>query len=292
MTQQPSKEPNARPNARPNSQLDTQPDIRSGKEPACKLFKPLSVAVAAATDTGQVRPQNEDAYLINHALGLFAVADGVGGHGGGSEASLICVNELPQVLRSALLNVNAEILSNSEIQNHLNDSIVAVNKRVFQAGAHMEVEGHMGTTLTGGLFLDSGIALIFNVGDSRTYVYRENRLSQITTDQSWYQSWLDSGRMGSEPPKNVILQGIGLDDDVVADWTVTACQANDLWLMCTDGLSDLLSDTEISNRIKHHIAVDEPLETLCAELISAANEAGGEDNITVLALQPKNYKTT
>lgn len=274
-------------------------------------YKPLSVVVAAATDAGRVRPHNEDAYLIDDELGLFAVADGVGGHGGGSEASLLCVTELPQILRTALVeNPKSDNQTDNQtddqtnhspehnaqqtqiLQAHLNESIAAVNEQVFQAGADMEAEGRMGTTLTGGLFLDNGYALIFNVGDSRTYVYRNNELSQVTTDQSWYQSWLDNGCVGAAPPKNVILQGIGLDDQVVADWVVTDYQANDLWLMCSDGLSDLVGDTELANRIKHHLLSGEPLKTLCADLISAANEAGGEDNITVLALQPNINKTT
>ena len=167
-----------------------------------------------------------------------------------------------------------------------------VNEQVFQAGADMKPEGRMGTTLTGGLFLDNGQALIFNVGDSRTYVYRNDKLTQMTVDQSWYQSWLDNGCVGVAPPKNVILQGVGLDEHVVTDWVVCDCQTNDLWLMCSDGLSDLVGDTEIQNRIKHHLTSGETLNTLCAELITAANEAGGEDNITVLALRPNNNRST
>ena len=253
---------------------------------------PLSVDVAAATDTGRVRRHNEDAFLIDDELGLFAVADGVGGHGGGSEASLICVTEFPQIVRTAMGSLKSEALNESEIQSQLDESIGALNEQVFQAGADMEAEGRMGTTLTGGLFLENGKALIFNVGDSRTYVYRNDQLTQVTLDQSWYQSWLDNGCIGAAPPRNVILQGIGLDNSVVPDWVVTECQSNDLWLMCSDGLSDLVGDTEIANRIKHHIASGEPLESLCAELVSAANEAGGEDNITVLAMQPGSKETT
>jgi len=262
-------------------------------------ISPLSVRVAAATDTGRVRAHNEDAYLIDDALGLFAVADGVGGHGGGSEASLLCVTELPQLLRTELSNKTEASTDATDahqktlkLQSQLNASLSAVNEQVFQAGAEMEAEGRMGTTLTGGLFLNNGSALIFNVGDSRTYVYRNNELSQVTIDQSWYQSWLDNGSIGVAPPKNVILQGIGLEDDVAADWVLTECKANDLWLMCSDGLSDLVGDTEISNRIKHHLTSGEPLITLCTDLVAAANEAGGEDNITVLALQPDNNKPT
>ncbi len=248
---------------------------------------PLSVAVAAASDTGKVRSNNEDAYLIDEELGLFAVADGVGGHLGGSEASTITVTELPNILRTAFIAYHKKELTDPKIQSLLDESIEAVNSEVYRAGGAKGNTSRMGTTLTGALFLDSGNALIFNVGDSRTYCYRDKTLNQITTDQSWYQSWLDTGQIGSAPPKNVILQGIGLDEQVVPDWVVSGCQANDLWLMCSDGLTDLVSDDAITSMLEDHLDKSQPLSELCATLINAANDAGGEDNITVLALKLK-----
>jgi len=254
---------------------------------------PLPVIVAAASHTGRVRAHNEDAYLIDTELGLYAVADGVGGHGGGSDASALTVSDLPQRLRKSIERHTTRDLTDPELQTLLDESIEAVNARVYEAGAAMEAVGRMGTTLTGGLFLNSGNALIFNVGDSRTYCYRDETLSCITTDQSWYQSWLDAGSIGPAPPRNVILQGIGLDEKVVADWSVASCQANDLWIMCSDGLSDLLTDADILSIVKKQLAKSTPtkidrsvLSLLCEALVDAANEAGGDDNITVIALSP------
>lgn len=245
----------------------------------------LPVSVAAATDTGKVRSNNEDAFLIDEALGLFAVADGVGGHRGGSEASTMTVSELPKLLRTAYNERSGKDLTDPEIQSLLDESIDAINHEVYKAGGNDRNSSRMGTTLTGALFLESGNALIFNVGDSRTYCYRDKTLKQITTDQSWYQSWLDTGQVGSAPPKNVILQGIGLDEAVVPDWVVSGCQANDLWLMCSDGLTDLVNDDAITEMVETFLESSQTLNELCKTLIKAANDAGGDDNITVLALK-------
>lgn len=253
---------------------------------------PLPLEIAAGSDVGRVRRHNEDAYLVEHDLGLFAVADGVGGHGGGAEASLLTVTELPKLLRTKLeMDANKE-MSDPEIQALLDGSLDVVNAQVYAAGAAMISNARMGTTLTGGIFLDSGNAMIFNVGDSRTYRYRNEELECVTKDQSWYQSWLDAGRIGPAPPRNVILQGIGLDESVVPDWVVTDCQVNDLWLMCSDGLSDKLSDAALTEIFKQHQIEKRSLDTLCDTFIAAANDAGGDDNITVLLLQPKPSKPT
>jgi len=268
---------------------------------------PIPVRVAADTDTGQTRQHNEDAFLIASELGLFAVADGVGGHEGGVEASRLVVTELPEFFKAqitskdsdehtddaALTNASTnnstilnESLTDTDFQRRLYRAIREVNTCVFKAGGQRATETRMGATLTGALFLSSGSTLIFNVGDSRTYCYRDKTLSCITKDQSWYQSWLDNGSVGAPPPKSIILQGVGLDETVVPDWSVKPWQANDLWLMCSDGLSDRVDEDEISRMIEAHFENDTSLVTLCGELIAAANAAGGEDNITVLALRP------
>jgi len=269
---------------------------------------PVPVRVAADTDTGLVRDANEDAFLIASELGLFAVADGVGGHVGGVEASRLVVSGLPEFLKkeisthtngdlgnddtvvtnssshsSTLLN---ETLNDTDIQRRLYRAIRKVNTEVFVAGGEKASESRMGATLTGALFLSSGTTLVFNVGDSRTYCYRDKELSCITKDQSWYQSWLDNGSLGTPPPKSVILQGVGLDETVTPDWSVKPWQANDLWLMCSDGLTDRVSDENITRMIEAHLEKNTSLVALCGELITAANQAGGEDNITVLALRP------
>ncbi len=250
-------------------------------------FLPLPVEIAAASDVGRVRSHNEDAYLAEHDLGLFAVADGVGGHGGGADASQLAVSELPKLLRTTLSMQSNKDLSDPEFQALLDGALDVVNAQVYAAGAAMVSSARMGTTLTGGIFLNSGNAMIFNVGDSRTYRYRNQTLECITKDQSWYQSWLDSGQYGAAPPRNVILQGIGLDEHVVPDWVVTDCQANDLWLMCSDGLSDKITDAKLAELLDEHQSDNSPLNSLCATLIAVANDAGGDDNITVLLLKPQ-----
>ncbi len=250
------------------------------------MHSPARATAAAATDVGRVRIHNEDAYLVDHELGLFAVADGVGGHGGGSEASQLTVTELPKLFTTALSQNVEQSTTEDVLKSLMDESIHAVNGQVFDAGTGREKDGRMGTTLTGGLFLDNGTALIFNVGDSRTYVFRDKTLTQVTVDQSWYQSWLDDGGVGIAPPKNVILQGIGLDKQVYTDWVTSPYQSNDVWLMCSDGLTDLLSDEDISRALEQHANSDQSLDALCEQLVSAANDAGGADNITVLVIQP------
>ncbi len=267
----------------------------------------MIVRVAADTDTGLKRSHNEDTYLVNTELNLFAVADGVGGHVGGVEASGLVASELPEYFKTALRSGPVEGLperSNSELTTHQHTStilgetltdtdfqrrlyraIAQVNTHVFDAGADKADDGRMGATLTGALFLNSGTALIFNVGDSRTYCYRNDELSCVTKDQSWYQTWLDNGSVGAPPPKSVILQGVGLEENVVPDWGIKPWHANDLWLMCSDGLTDRVSDEEIAGFVKTHLDTNSTLVALCGDLIAAANAAGGEDNTTVLALR-------
>lgn len=281
------------------------------------ISPPVLVRVAADTDTGLRREHNEDTYLIDKELGLFAVADGVGGHVGGVEASGLVASQLPHYFKTAILNnpdkalesganelqsgaqaqaqsntnghtstILNETLIDTDFQRRLYRAIVQVNTHIYDAGADKADDGRMGATLTGALFLSSGTALIFNVGDSRTYCYRDDKLACVTKDQSWYQTWLDNGSVGSPPPKSVILQGVGLEESVVPDWGMKQWQANDLWLMCSDGLTDRVSDDAIAGMIKTHLETNSTLVALCGDLVAAANAAGGEDNITVLALRP------
>jgi len=213
---------------------------------------------------------------------------------GGADASFLAVEHLPRLFLETIASYDGTEFSELVYHGLLDIAIDALNHLVYNAGDSENDKPRMGTTLTGGLFLATGSVLIFNVGDSRTYRYREQKLERVTTDQSWYQAWLNNGSKGPPPPRNIILQGIGLDDSVTPDWIMDSCQPGDVWLCCSDGLTDLVDDKQIHNLLKRcteqstsRAITREVLQGVCKTLVDTANSAGGDDNVTVLALSPE-----
>jgi PPM family protein phosphatase len=236
----------------------------------------VKIISARATDIGLRRTNNEDASLSLTELGLFALSDGMGGASAGEIASRYFIDTVGEVFtnqnhateeRLCTLVQEAFRLSNQRIINH--------------ATEHPDDQG-MGCT--GELLIfHADRYLIGHVGDSRIYLFRKGKLRQITKDHSLVQLQVDQGIITSEeaknhPMKNIILRALGSDPILSLDIVKGTAQPNDMFLLCSDGLSDMVDDTEIQNCLAARQSVEYKVQCL----INAANSAGGKDNITVI----------
>lgn len=251
------------------------------------------------TDVGLVRKSNEDNFLIDDQLGLIAVADGMGGHEGGEIASQCALTSLRHALTTSVQAgtqrraITDALDPDATWHDQHMPAIMAVHQAVAFANAQVyatnrgnanDEGGGMGTTLTGFWQASAGAPLIvFHVGDSRLYRYRDRELAVLTRDQTLYQQALESGVSDDFPPRNLLLQAIGPLDDVVPDVKVFAAQPGDLYLLCSDGLYGNPPHGAIAQLMAR--ATAQSLDMCCSDLIDLAKAHGSRDNITaVLAL--------
>ena len=251
---------------------------------------------AGISDAGQKRNHNEDNYLINEQLGLFMVADGMGGHEAGEVASKLAIKTIFNHLKK--LDMTSQQMSSEGdksaaeiISSVLQDAVEDANN---QTHCHNIAKGlangaGMGTTITGFLInpLNNSAKKkisMFNVGDSRTYSFKEGHLTQLSTDHSHYQLWLDTGKDGPAPRQNIIYKAIGPWKRIVAEQHTFSIHNNELFILCSDGLCDMLTDDEIENILNTNS--DKTLKEMSQTLVDSANEAGGKDNITVVLVKP------
>ena len=258
-------------------------------QPSSRNPGSISLVVVGRTDTGRVRGNNEDAFLISDLAkppappakeatciditkrgGLVVVSDGMGGRAAGEIASTLVVNLLRESLEEPGSIDPARI-----------EKVVAqVNRKVWEAAQAPGQKG-MGATMTALYFLGRAV-FIAQVGDSRAYLLRDGRLRQMTRDQSYVQLLVDTGVLAAEaaksfPHKNVILQAMGLEPDVNVALGRLELRKGDRFLVCSDGLSNKLSDDELCAAL----GTGEPLHQIAESLVFTANERGGQDNITV-----------
>jgi protein phosphatase len=241
----------------------------------------LAVGVAfGLTDIGTVRSSNQDNFLVDPALGLVAVADGMGGHADGERASAEALGVLADALRAAsLASTPAHQIA------ALRDALAGANRHLYQANlaAGRDDGSGMGTTLTGLWQARPGAPLcIFHVGDTRLYRYRGARLVQLTHDQTLYQQALDAGYRHNLPPRNLLLQALGPAAEVTPELLVESAMPGDLYLLCSDGLHGVCDDGAIAAVLG--TAARAGLEACCTQLVEMAKHAGSRDNITALLL--------
>ena len=248
------------------------------------------------TDPGLLRETNEDNYFVSETEALCVVADGMGGHRSGEVASGLAVETIREFYEDSLLSKEDEAAIRSRIlgwpfkrrrpehteERRLVQSVLLANQSIFDhATTHDECRG-MGTTLVGAYFLESGAYLV-HVGDSRAYRFREGKLEQLTHDHSLANEYIQMGILRPEevehfPYRNVITRACGLNDTVEPEIQFQSLQDGDIYVFCSDGLTDPVLDDEIAELL----AVDRDLDETCKGLIDAANAGGGPDNITVL----------
>jgi protein phosphatase len=244
-------------------------------------------AAAAVSDVGNKRLSNEDAFGFSAEDGIYVVCDGMGGAAAGEIASSLAVDEMLRQLsdRTADKTAPLEIL--------VQDAISTANKAIYsRSQRNLRLSG-MGTTLVG-LVVEGRRVLVFNVGDSRCYRLRnlgkdEGRLEQISLDHSLVEEQVRLGRMTHEealrsPMRNVITRALGTQGIITPDLFELESKPGDLFLLCSDGLTNELNDPLIESML----AVDLPLDELCARLVDGAKKAGGHDNITCLLVRAEN----
>jgi serine/threonine protein phosphatase PrpC len=249
----------------------------------------MVVKSAGGSDVGKLREANEDSFLIAPERKLFIVADGMGGHQGGGFASKkileLVIAELDRIVN---LQETTQPLQNHEertvTQFRLLRALQRANQALFEISLKEPNLRGMGTTLTAVQF-DEKYANFAHIGDSRGYLIRDGQLRQLTEDHSWVQEQVKMGVLSAEeaknhPLKNIITRSMGHERDVKVDLLKHEFKTGDKYLLCSDGLSNMVNDEELQK-----IVVENSIEEAIPAMIKRANEEGGYDNITVVLLE-------
>jgi protein phosphatase len=242
------------------------------------------------TDTGRVREHNEDTIAWDSNIGLLVLADGMGGYNAGEVASGIAVKTIVNLVREAVehadLRIADPVTGMSRVAIILRDAITRANKIIFQtARTQPNCEG-MGTTVVGALFYNNRVT-IAHVGDSRMYRLRAAGFEQVTLDHSLLQELVDRGFYSPEEAqraanKNYVTRALGVEAAVEVEIQEHPAQRGDIYMICSDGLSDMVEDDDIQLTINTFGA---NLDTVAKHLVQLANDNGGKDNISVLLAQ-------
>ncbi len=243
----------------------------------------MRVTSCGITDVGMKRQNNEDNYLINDDLRLYVVADGMGGHAGGEYASQIAVTTVEEVLLNIQDEKGAEGRDDEEVvtQEKLRYAIRLAGKRIYER-AQEDSEFHgMGTTALVLMFRRHRY-YVAHVGDSRCYHFREGGVAQITEDHSWVNEQIKAGLISRENARthklrNIITRSLGYFDEVDIDTQAREIVVGDSFLLCSDGLSNLVEEQEMGEIVNGNV-----VQEAARRLVELANQRGGDDNVTVV----------
>jgi PPM family protein phosphatase len=246
------------------------------------------------SDTGRKRPHNEDSAITDPEIGLALVADGMGGYKAGEVASAIAAKAVLDIVRgdvalppSTRNDVDGDLSLSAEALL-VRDSIIDANSHIYRTATEVPQCQGMGTTIAAVYFHDN-TAIIAHVGDSRVYRFRDDDLSQVTNDHSLVQELIDRGFFTPEEaeantPKNLVTRALGIDAAVEVDVKQEATRPGDIYLLCSDGLNDMVDDEEIRLTLSKYSG---NLVEAAHELVRLANESGGKDNISVVLARPR-----
>ena len=234
------------------------------------------------SDVGQVRGHNEDACLVDTGRGLFVVSDGMGGAQAGELASEIVVKALPQMIGDGL--ARCEKTSARAIRRVLRDAVTELNRQLHEQSAHQAGLKGMGATVAL-VLIRKRWAHITHMGDSRVYLWRAGGLEQLTADHSIVGILLRDGEITPEqaethPAKGSLSRYVGMGGDVYPDVRTITLKKGDRLLLCSDGLTGMVPDSEIATILAGN---DDPRQA-CEALVAAANQTGGKDNITAVVV--------
>lgn len=247
----------------------------------------LKLRCAGMTDVGRDRDHNEDDFYLSQGdEALCVVADGMGGHQSGEVASAMAIKSMVQYYRESMDASGEDTEVNGEevdvIRRRLVQAIQAANSAVFEAASENDIYHGMGTTIVSGYFTGDGVYLA-HIGDSRAYRLRDGEFEQQTRDHSLANEYVRMGILSDEdleffPYKNVITRACGLSEQVEVACSYQEVEPGDIYLLCTDGLTDMVPNDEVQAILES----GEPVDEICQTLVARANENGGEDNVTVV----------
>ena len=238
--------------------------------------------VGFKSDKGLMRSNNEDACFVLLNDNIYLVADGVGGGNAGEIASRTAVNEIANYIAN---NPIKQATNKYAVVNYLQDCLDKTNEKIFTQALKYEQNKGMATTLAV-VYAKEGRAYIGNIGDSRVYLYRDGDLVQLTEDHTYVNTLLKAGIISKEQAetddrKNVITKALGADNTVEPDFFQVNIMKDDIFLICTDGLSDEVDNQGMIDVLKENKSMSD----VCNKMIEKANSNGGHDNITVICLR-------
>lgn len=244
-----------------------------------------ALEVATATHAGMVRSHNEDSIAADAEIGLAVLADGMGGYNAGEVASGIAVAMISTEMRKVLVADKAEDL-NSGAEGLISEHAKKVNVAIYQAAQGQPQYSGMGTTLVVALWYDNQVA-VGHVGDSRLYRLRGDTFEQVTRDHSVLQEQIDSGLITREQARysqnrNLVTRAVGIDPEVDVEVHTYPVQPGDIYLLCSDGLSDMIADEDMQLTLS---SLQANLPLAAEQLVRQANDNGGRDNISVILVR-------
>lgn len=249
-----------------------------------------AIDIASATHTGMVRGHNEDAIGTDSEIGLAVLADGMGGYNAGEVASGIAVALISSEMRQAVQRTNLHNLD-QEAGDHqairmLKSVVAKANTSIHQSANSQPQYAGMGTTLVVTLFRDNRLS-VAHIGDSRLYRLRDDKLTQVTRDHSLLQEQIDSGMLTKEAArrsqnKNLVTRALGIDAAVEAEIHTYDVLPGDIYLLCSDGLNDMVEDDDIELTLN---AMGSNLPLAANQLVQMANDNGGRDNVSVILVR-------
>lgn len=242
----------------------------------------MNLTASGKTDVGMVRSNNEDSFFLDEKLGLLVVADGMGGHASGETASSLAVNVIKDYFQGTQKKIRDYDRRYSEPTNRLNQAIRLANQAVFEAAqGSLHLKG-MGTTIAAVLLTGNQLS-IAHIGDSRVYLIRAGNIDQLTDDHSIVneqvkREFITKEQAAHSEMKNILTKALGIREDMQADLDELTVFGNDILFLCSDGLSNMVTDEAVLDIISSE---GDPT-TACDTLVNTANKNGGKDNITVI----------
>lgn len=237
---------------------------------------------ASALDTGRVRRNNEDAVAVDPETGVAVLADGMGGYLAGEVASGMATSIICQEMVRWMRNHKGVLPSEGDVRHLMDTSTQHANRAIYESSHSNPKYSGMGTTLVMTAPCDRGL-MVGHVGDSRAYRFRQGRLERLSKDHSFLQEQLDQGLITPEQAaksmhRNLVTRAMGVEPDVLLELNLFDAHAEDVILLCSDGLTDMLDDARLGELLSETL----PLQEMCLALVAAANDAGGRDNISVV----------
>ena len=251
-----------------------------------------ALEIVSQTHPGMVRSHNEDSVAYDAACGLVVLADGMGGYNAGEVASGITVSVMVSEIKKILENGGAAASSGRNGEDRaavlLHDNVQKANASIYHAAQSQPQYAGMGTTVVAGLFHDNRLTAA-HVGDSRMYRLRGETFEAITRDHSLLQEQIDSGIISASDArlsrnKNLVTRAVGIDPQVKAEVHVHEVEIGDLYLLCSDGLNDMVEDDDIGSTL--HMLQSNP-RLAASQLIQMANDNGGRDNVSLILIKVK-----